>query len=977
MGHFHVHQKMDYSVCYPGSPLQFNFGDCGDARGVMVYDVEKDTDEFFINPFYDAFRVIAYKDIDSQLSTLKDTFVTVIYDDMPTDDQITETTEKLKTAGVLQVRKESVVEQAIREHVVEVDSVKAASAADLVEPFVKSVLTGDSQIVPEVAVQFGKAIINEVNAGFQNVSADGAIFDGDIVEITMENFFGIHEPTTIRIDQLRNGIWYFEGENGAGKSTILEAICWCYFGETIRDGMKVDEVVWDPKQTGKGKNCSVMVKHANGWSIKRFRKHADLGGSGVKVFKGTIYQEDFQRGDPRATQEKINELLGIDYSTFTRGVIMGQNLMANFVTGGEKERRAMIENMLGLERFDSYLEKVREIKKTLVEQLEQQDQIQRLRSGEVARTAEQIQQIDTQILDAEKAHQTKLNKAAQTRVDYEAMNAKAKTELEFKEGIIANALQKAKAEHEVVSKQYQQATAGRGEVEAKIATARAEIQRWNGLIGSITDAVLARNNASTELLCEVNTAKANLVVLTKNLDEMKVFLGRKAELETATKARDALLAEAAQMDQKVSACTASQSSSQERISIAKRKLEELRGTKVNLACPTCCRTLDEESLRAAIASFTESVTKLSEERAVAGVEKERCLLEAKRLRDEAARKLIGVPSEGEFVSASLRKTTFEQGIAENEKFLAMLPVTAKNIVETFEAQMVKILPPGETRGGDPDPILGDLRLSIHANELQIEALQRSTDQTTINQATQALQKAQEALNAAEGAQSTIQREKSALEAGNAAGMAAMTREEQALRASDPAGDLQAVKVRLINGRSSTMEELENAKRVALSLNQKQAYVVFWDRAFAAKGSMRAFLLDQSIKQLNMVISGYIDQHFDGNMKLSFNSDLTTKESYGRRSGGQRKWTDLAILFSLFELVMQRCRYRSKFLALDEVFDALSTSGRQAVLDIIQIMASRIPHIFVITHVEITGAARAGTIQATMVDDCTSYTVKPC
>lgn len=51
-GHFHKHQTIGdkKNVTYVGSPLQFNFGDVEDERGVVIYHADTDTVEHIQNP---------------------------------------------------------------------------------------------------------------------------------------------------------------------------------------------------------------------------------------------------------------------------------------------------------------------------------------------------------------------------------------------------------------------------------------------------------------------------------------------------------------------------------------------------------------------------------------------------------------------------------------------------------------------------------------------------------------------------------------------------------------------------------------------------------------------------------------------------------------------------------------------------------------------------------------------------------------
>jgi len=60
--------------------------------------------------------------------------------------------------------------------------------------------------------------------------------------------------------------------NGAGKSSIVDAICWCLYGVTAR-GVKGDAVV----NLKAKKNTAVIVMLENGattYKVERYRKHA-------------------------------------------------------------------------------------------------------------------------------------------------------------------------------------------------------------------------------------------------------------------------------------------------------------------------------------------------------------------------------------------------------------------------------------------------------------------------------------------------------------------------------------------------------------------------------------------------------------------------------------------------------------------------------------------------------------------------------
>ena len=169
-------------------------------------------------------------------------------------------------------------------------------------------------------------------------------------------------------------------------------------------------------------------------------------------------------------------------------------------------------------------------------------------------------------------------------------------------------------------------------------------------------------------------------------------------------------------------------------------------------------------------------------------------------------------------------------------------------------------------------------------------------------------------------------------------------------------------------------ELERCKTTAIDIERKQAYVKFWDAAFSAKGAFRSFLLSESVKDLNRVLEGYT-AGLDSALPVTFNPDLTIQESYGKRSGGQRKCTDLAVLFSMFEIVWQRSRHRSSIMLLDELFESLDEDHHRAVMEVLTILVQRVQKIIVITHKDITGCTMAGSLYTELTADGSNVTIK--
>lgn len=72
------------------------------------------------------------------------------------------------------------------------------------------------------------------------------------------------------------------------------------------------------------------------------------------------------------------------------------------------------------------------------------------------------------------------------------------------------------------------------------------------------------------------------------------------------------------------------------------------------------------------------------------------------------------------------------------------------------------------------------------------------------------------------------------------------------------------------------------------------------------------------------------------------------------------------LLALWELVRVRSRFQAQWIAVDEVFDALDTAGKEAVRDILTTLRQHVTHMFVIAHSDLPqGLELAGVFHFSM------------
>jgi DNA repair exonuclease SbcCD ATPase subunit len=137
--------------------------------------------------------------------------------------------------------------------------------------------------------------------------------------------------------------------NGAGKSSIADAICWALYGVTAR-GVSTDAVV---NKTAK-KDCHVELCFEDAgheYMIVRHRKHT-TNKNATLVFKANdpgMMATELHKGTEKETQEVVNALIGCSLDVFQAAVYAGQEKMPDLPAMTDKQLKLMIEEAAGTE----------------------------------------------------------------------------------------------------------------------------------------------------------------------------------------------------------------------------------------------------------------------------------------------------------------------------------------------------------------------------------------------------------------------------------------------------------------------------------------------------------------------------------------------------------------------------------------------------------------------------------------------------
>ena len=160
--------------------------------------------------------------------------------------------------------------------------------------------------------------------------------------VRWKNFLSTgNQPTEIQLD--RNPTTLIIGENGAGKSTILDALCFGLFNKPFRNISKSQLI-----NSVNGGSTSVEVEfRVSGKDVKIVR---DIKPNKFEIYvNGNLINQDAAAKDYQKYLEQ--SIMGLNYRSFTQVVILGSSTFIPFMQLKTQQRREVVEDILDIKIF--------------------------------------------------------------------------------------------------------------------------------------------------------------------------------------------------------------------------------------------------------------------------------------------------------------------------------------------------------------------------------------------------------------------------------------------------------------------------------------------------------------------------------------------------------------------------------------------------------------------------------------------------
>jgi exonuclease SbcC len=411
------------------------------------------------------------------------------------------------------------------------------------------------------------------------------------------------------------------GDNGNGKSAIVDAMTWALWGKTraksdddlIHLGESEAEVEFDFR-VGEQLYRIIRKRARPKKSTAAGQSSLDLmiaDKEGFKTISGNIIRE---------TENKIVEILHMDYDTFINSALLRQGHADDFTRQQPAKRKEVLSNILGLDIYDRLEEKAREKtrgqqnERTLLENTIRDIELELAAKAELENEFEQAKTALAQVEKEVKEKQAELDTVRQKK---QALENKKQQLQQLEEYILTNGRQlelrlKEIEQHKKQIAEYENLIAGRDDIEKgyqSFKQAKALCDDFNNKLqqlNSIKDSrrMLERTieKAQSELAARQSVLQKTIEDLeskSQKLSQYKEDMEKIEQAKPRLEAKEKTFEEKKEKRQSLQSAIQQLKNEQEKLKLEIREIDE----KLNLLCkegenkcPLCETALGEEGL---------------------------------------------------------------------------------------------------------------------------------------------------------------------------------------------------------------------------------------------------------------------------------------------------------------------------------------------------------------------------------------------
>ncbi|NOZ70384.1 MAG: SMC family ATPase [Chloroflexi bacterium] len=797
------------------------------------------------------------------------------------------------------------------------------------------------------------------------------------------------------------------GANGHGKSALLDSITWALWGKAraISDD--------DLMHTGKNEMEVVFEFGLGGQRYHVIRKRHAQGRTKKTLLEVAVWDESTQTWQPltestvRATQERINRILRMDYETFTHSAFLRQGKADAFTSISPGRRKEILASILNLSEYDLYAERAKELaKKAEVEVGVLKQRLDELEDELKQRPVlEERRQTLLQTETQARLQKSEAEKAV-LEVRTQVLTLKSKVDLRDELERRLREMRRALAETEqeladIQRRQQAQAVllAERAAIESGyvlLQQAREEETRWAGIWRKYRPFETEKQRLERELLAAKAKVERDLALVRKERDDAQTRAQAAIPLQEKAQEVQAAL-------EQLAILRTQQQEKREQLATSKAELQALQQEKKQVTeegqrlkerlqvllteeasmCPVCKQPLGEDGRQHLQDEYEQQLQNLRRQLQNL-LQQEKELKRRQQTLEAELRQQEKKLHQQEVLQKQLAQ--IEARLQESDAAAAMLPELEEKVAylqaqlagdyaPELQAQLKVVLRQMETLAYDSlaheqaRATLAELRPVEKRHAMLQEALQQ---QTILEESWQRLQ--QRAVHQKQLLQEDEQK-KEALSRELAVLPKLQHRLQEKKQEAEAAHHRwEETRDRLISVEQQlqTLTDLE-ARRKELSqrLGKEKALAARYrqlQQAFGPRG-IQAMIIENALPELETEANRLLRRLSDGRMNVRLETqrllksggyretlDIIISDELGSRpyelySGGEAFRVDLALRIALSRLLARRAGAALQTLFIDEGFGTQDAHGRENLVDALHMIKDEFALVLVITHID--------------------------
>ena len=847
--------------------------------------------------------------------------------------------------------------------------------------------------------------------------------------LRISGFLSYRDPADLDFNSFE--LACISGHNGAGKSSLLDALTWVLFGEARGKGMDVINLHKDVKAA----EVALIFEYEG--NVFRVQRTLPRGKSTVLEFQ----VQDKENWKPltekttRDTQARIEQTLRLDYETFINASFFLQGKADQFTQKKASERKTVLGTILGLEVWDEFKDRTAERRKLIEREVDEidgriaeidtelsEEDVRKSRLAELETTlkqlsstravqesalenirknaallAEQRKHIETLAASLERVRfslrglEIRLSEKESDRINYANLISREKEiETAYK------GWQKARKEleeHDQVAVKFREYEKDRTPLLEQIATEKARLEEEQRSLLIEQEEIGSQSDSVNMLNLEIEKSQAELQDA-----EAKVI--ERADLENrknAARERQAFL-------------KAENEALKESMNSLKERIESLKAAD-GATCPLCGQDLTDKHRQSTLEQLEEEGKQKGDKfRANKtendGLEKELAdissniakLANVENDRLKYSSMISQLTERVETLQAAVKdwKRSGKERLADVTKILEKesFAADARKQLAKLDKELAKLgydaaaheaVRLTVTHGRSTEEEFNSLKSAREVNK-QIESEISNLESEIENRRTEIVsldtdyQVSLKNLQTAEGASPNLDIVEREL----------YTLREDENRTRDLVGAARQ-KVDVLTTLRGRKKDFDGQRE---ELNQQIVRHKTLERAFGKDG-VPALLIEQALPQIEQKANDLLDRLSDGQMSIRFVTqaeykdkkrddlketlDIQISDSSGLRdyemySGGEAFRVNFAIRLALSEILAQRKGARLQTLVIDEGFGSQDAQGRQRLIEAINLVKHDFAKILVITHLDELKDAFPNRIEIEKTDRGSSVTV---